>query len=87
MLTPLMLLPQVWHDPAIPGLIPDVSMTAAPYSDRSSPDCSCSTMQRPISQDAAVMAAFTERAAESLAASMILETGPVSPDLEVELRQ
>ena len=51
-------------------------MSAAPYSARSSPDCSNSTMRRPISQYAAVMAAFTERTAESLAASMIFDTSP-----------
>ena len=53
-----------------------LSISAAPYSARSCPDCSNSMMRRPASQYAAVMAAFTERAADSLAASMIFDTSP-----------
>ena len=53
-----------------------LSMSAVPYSARTPPDCSNSTMRCPINQYAAVMAAFTERAADSLAASMIFDTSP-----------
>ena len=51
-------------------------MSAVPYPVRCSPDCSNSTMRCPNSQYAAVMAAFTGRAADSLAASMIFEASP-----------
>ena len=47
------------------------SMRLAPYVARSSPDCSNSTMCRPIIQYAPVMKAFTDRAADCLAASTI----------------
>ncbi len=51
-------------------------MSAVPYPARCPPDCSNSTLRCPISQYAAVMAAFTGRAADSLAASMLFDTSP-----------